>query len=276
MADWDRAAQDTLWFKKVDSVLRGNPVEETVAMMEARKFRRCIFAPAFPDMGRVTRNGRHYSLGPGGQLVPTPVHDLAAAFIRAGMSTGAPGDRHARVWIVDAQVQPDLDVVAAKYRGEGGILWAGARGLAGALAVGARPLPHPTITLVIAGTTHPMTRRQMEVLAQRECRSNDPLIIDPVLQAANAAETEAGIRQGLATLATSLEPGSTVMVIGGDTLSIVLDWAKPAKVACIGEVAPGLPLARLEGGQLDGMTLLTKSGGFGDAQLLQRLVSAAS
>lgn len=271
MGKWGTADETTLWFKKVDSVLRGNPIEESVAMMEAGGFDRCIFAPAFPEMGRVTRDGLHFTSTPSREEVPAPVHDLSAAFAAFGFATGRPGDGRARTWIVDATSQADLDQVVATYRHERGVLWGGSRGLAAALAGTPEQRAFSPVSLVVAGTTHPATRRQMQVLASRAV---EPLvIIDPVPQAVNAGETKGGLRRGLEQVASALQPGSTVIVIGGDTLSVVLDWAAPGRVACIGEAAPGLPLTQLKGGRLDGTTLLSKSGGFGDAELLTRLVS---
>lgn len=259
----------SLWFKKVDSVLRGNPVEETKAMFEAGFFARCIFAPAFPEMGRVTRGGLHFTTTPQGRETPAPLHDLVAAFAAAGVRAGDVGDMSAPVWIADAVTQEDLDRLAARHRHGGFILWAGSRGLAAALAGTPARLSHPPVGLVVAGTTHPATRRQMEELSLQA--HAQPLIVDPVPLAASAAETATGLLQGLEQAQPALKPGQTIIVIGGDTLSIVLGWAQPHRIACIGEAQPGLPLAKLEGGRLDGMMLLSKSGGFGDALLLSRL-----
>lgn len=270
MAEWGQPQPGTLWFKKVDSVLRGNPVEECVAMIEAGGFARCIFAPAFPDMGRVTRGGLHFTATPDGEEVPAPLHDLAAAFACAGLRASLPGDMAAQIWIVNATSQLQLNEVVAACPTRNGILWVGSRGLAAALAGAPQPRSYPPVSLLLAGTTHPTTRRQMEMLWAHI--SVEPQIVDPVPEADNEAETAAGIRLGLEELVSALRRNQTVIVIGGDTLSIVLDWAKPDSVACIGEALPGLPLTLLEGGRLDGMTLLSKSGGFGDDSLLLRLI----
>lgn len=48
--------QDTL-FKKVDSLMRGNPVEELEASLEAAGRRIALAAPSFPRMGRTVDGG---------------------------------------------------------------------------------------------------------------------------------------------------------------------------------------------------------------------------
>jgi uncharacterized protein YgbK (DUF1537 family) len=40
----------------------------------------------------------------------------------------------------------------------------------------------------------------------------------------------------------------------------------------IDEIAPGIPLGIVSGGQYDGLTLVTKAGGFGDAATLVAIV----
>lgn len=46
--------------KKTDSTLRGNIPMEVKALYDSLDNRTVVFAPAFPDIGRMTINGRHY------------------------------------------------------------------------------------------------------------------------------------------------------------------------------------------------------------------------
>jgi|LSQX01.2.fsa_nt_gb uncharacterized protein YgbK (DUF1537 family) len=48
------------FYKKTDSVLRGNIGSELVGLMEARGAAELMFIPAFPDAGRTTRGGCQY------------------------------------------------------------------------------------------------------------------------------------------------------------------------------------------------------------------------
>ncbi|MBN9551764.1 MAG: hypothetical protein J0H31_23605 [Alphaproteobacteria bacterium] len=57
-----------LSFKKIDSVMRGHPIAEAAAAFRAGQFRRPLFAPAFPAMGRVTVDGRQLVLSPDGKV----------------------------------------------------------------------------------------------------------------------------------------------------------------------------------------------------------------
>lgn len=55
-------------YKKTDSALRGNIGAELEAVMKETGIKQLPFLPAFPKMGRVTRNGKHYIDG-------IPVHE---------------------------------------------------------------------------------------------------------------------------------------------------------------------------------------------------------
>ena len=46
--------------KKTDSALRGNVASELGAMLEASGGKRLCFFPAYPEMGRTTRDGVHF------------------------------------------------------------------------------------------------------------------------------------------------------------------------------------------------------------------------
>ena len=45
-------------FKKLDSLMRGNTIEELAACAGSRDFASVVIAPAFPEQGRITRGGR--------------------------------------------------------------------------------------------------------------------------------------------------------------------------------------------------------------------------
>jgi uncharacterized protein YgbK (DUF1537 family) len=54
------AAEVPHFFKKTDSTLRGNIGSELRALLEATDEPSIVFVPAFPEMGRTTREGIHY------------------------------------------------------------------------------------------------------------------------------------------------------------------------------------------------------------------------
>lgn len=268
-----RTNPDTLWFKKVDSVLRGHPLTETLAMLQAGGLARCIFAPAFPDMGRITRDGRQWVRAASGDWIDTPWGDLRRAFARLSPTAG--------ITVLDATSQAELRAAIQPWRGLPGTLWAGSRGLAEALSPAFTVAEMPRIGLFILGTSHPATRAQARELASvaipaAHCGNLTPaamcpVVLDPVPDHTSGAETRAALAAAIPRLRPSTD-GSAVFVTGGDTLAELLDRAKVEALDCIGEVAPGLPLSRVIGGPLAEMQLITKSGGFGPPALLRDLV----
>jgi len=263
----------TIWFKKVDSVLRGNSITETIEMMLHGKFSACIFAPAFPEMGRRTRDGLH-EVRVGDDWEPASVHDLRAAFADQGVEAqnfSVEGPVYGVV-IGNALVQAELDVLVAECRDLPNVLWAGSRGLAQALMPEFSCQSQPRLSAIIAGTAHPVTRKQVVNAVAKGLGTFEggPVLLDPVPTAKDAAETTAALMRDVPNL--SVKPGEGLMVIGGDTLSAVLAAGHAKAMECLGEIAPGLPVSRIMGGQFDGVEVVTKSGGFGDEALLERMI----
>lgn len=262
-----------LWFKKVDSVLRGHPLAETLAIARVGGFRRCVFAPAFPEMGRITRGGRQLVRTAEGAWSQTGPDDLARAFEALGASG-------IDVTVLDAETPEDLRRGAAPLLGQPEVLWAGSGGLARALVPLAAPLATPRVGLFILGTSHPVTRAQAALLRPhcRPLRAGDailpsvplPVLIDPVPGSRNAQETALGLAAALAGI-VRLEDDRALVVTGGDCLSLVLRETAAEGLECIGEVGIGLPLSRIVGGRLAGNPIISKSGGFGTEKALRDL-----
>lgn len=261
-----------VWFKKVDSVLRGNSILETLEMMRLGDFATCLFAPAFPGMGRRTKDAMH-EVADGNGWAPAPVHDLMAAFAALGVEARPldPDRPGTGVLIADVLDQTDLDRAVAALRDGGNVLWTGSRGLAEALSGGTPALPLPRITTVVIGTTHPASRAQ--ITAAAPLFADGRTLIDPVPEAPDAAATVRAIAAAVPNIKAG--PGRALMVIGGDTLTAVLDAAKVEALDCVGEVGPGLPLSIIRGGRLDGVQMITKSGGFGAPDLLARMLDGS-
>jgi len=186
-----------LRMKKIDSTLRGNLGEETLAALEALGARLAICAPAFPAADRQTRAGKQWAAG-------RVVGDVAACFtgistahiplraVRAGASESLL-DRAAaagtRVVVVDATTQDDLNAVVEAGRHRDDVVWVGSGGLGAALAratsgqddtsdadaasVGSRPLPlialdDPVLTVV--GSATPVAAAQATRVVARGAR----------------------------------------------------------------------------------------------------------
>jgi D-threonate/D-erythronate kinase len=245
-------------FKKIDSLLRGHVALELAACM--RSFDHCVLAPAFPFQGRITRNGR--------QLVRTDDGwratgvDLAASLHARGVTAH----------LCDAATDADLDAIVAQGRALAGrVLWCGSGGLAGALA-GRRPVPCPDLPrpiLALIGSDHPVTAAQLAAVPELHGT------------AAFTAALPAGTPRDIAcriitarfvTLLNAIPRPGTLFVTGGETLRALCDALGVTHLDVDGEIEPGVPTSILRGGAWDGQRLVSKSGAFGDAGFLRRLL----
>ena len=272
------SAPGHLWFKKLDSVMRGHSLAEIAAMEPGD----LALAPAFPAQGRTTMGGRQRVHGrPVGLPLVPGLRARGIGAVRAARV--GPGAR-----VLDAATQGELDRAC---RGAGRPLWAGTGGLAEALArrVGAslRPVPAPLVGLFVIGTPHPVSAAQAEALHRAGLAEGvldgrapvDPgrpalLTADPCARGAEIARARmvASLR-GLA--AWSPRP---CLVTGGTTLLGFCEALEAEALSCEGAWAPGLAVARLVVPQgrrdrgWDGTPIVTKSGGFGGADLGMRLL----
>jgi uncharacterized protein YgbK (DUF1537 family) len=276
------APPDTLWFKKMDSVLRGHPIRETVTAFRAGNSSHLVFAPAYPGLGRITVDGQHYVIEGEGTALRAVGPPLAAAFQGSGLHTlvcrpgfEAPNTRMPTVFILDAKTQEELDQTVRQLWPllPPTTLWAGAGGLALALSGGCHRATFPPLALILAGTRHPVTQAQLAHLARHRDQRGlpSPAIFDAARSTGSPQETALN----LAARCLSLDPnelsGRSVMVVGGDTLATVLQAVEAEHLISTGEAATGVAVSQIIGGRWSGITLLSKSGGFGAPELLAAL-----
>ncbi len=228
-------------FRKVDSLLRGHVATELAASLSA--FDHCVFAPAFPFQGRITRKGRQW--------------------LRDGRMVDAPP---MPVPMLDAETDADLDrIVADGRRLSGRVLWCGTAGLAGALA-GRRPVIRPALEgpiLALIGSDHLVSRRQ--VAAAPSARTV------PVPAGASRTEAAAIIVAGFAAILRHADRPGVLFVSGGETLRAICGILGAHRLDVDGEIEPGVPTSLLRGGRWDGQRIVSKSGAFGDDGFLARL-----
>ncbi len=291
-----------LAFKKIDSLLRGQEAAEIAAILDLVKPSRCVIAPAFPAQGRVTRHGRQFVQGAGGER-PVRV-DLADELAATGhpvakARAGEPIPVGTSLW--DAVTDADLDAVVAAAADQPGVLWVGSAGLAAALARAAvhgeafsseAPLPRPVLGLI--GSEHGVTREQLARLGplhrRLDASRNDA---DADLRARLATDgavfasvdlpagtsrraAAAAIEMRFADLLAALSPPGTMIAAGGETLRGVCEALQATHLDVVGEIMPGVPRSILRGGRWDGVTVVSKSGAFGGPDLLKQLVADAS
>lgn len=269
-------------FKKIDSLLRGNTAAEIVAAHRAGGFATTLVAPAFPAQGRLVRAGRLRIVAGGGAQDGI---DLTALLAAAGGGRG--------ITVCDTADDSDLAHLVASYRHDPAVLWAGSSGLARAFTA-AEPtsaVPQATRVLMVTGSAHPVTRRQIAALAAaqparvvgddgRQTASDIAGSVAQRLAAGPSAVLDASVdscrmRALFAALAGIPRPG-LLIVAGGDTLLRLLGALGCRSIAVHGEVAAGMPLSTLTDGAWAGVPLISKSGAFADGGLIARLLAAAA
>jgi 4-hydroxythreonine-4-phosphate dehydrogenase len=294
-------------FKKIDSTLRGHIGVEIGAALETLKPLDpiAIVAPSFPETGRVLRGGRAYLNG--APLEETPLWrqekmrgdaDLVAMLVRAGLKAAlsAPDAMAAMnkkdVLVCDAQNATDLDAIVKAGRKLGRtILWVGAGGLARALAQAekkpsrARPRLAPVkgTILFLVGSQSPVSRAQATDFAADAAlvhvtadmlrgplppeRKRDVALM---LDCAPQADPHALAHAFATWAAPQVLLAEALFLTGGETAHAVL-WRLGAHgLRLLGEVAPGVTLCRAEGGAIHGRIVITKAGGFGEADIMRR------
>jgi uncharacterized protein YgbK (DUF1537 family) len=255
---------DVRVFKKVDSRLKGNIAAE----LEALSFSHALVAPAIPDFGRFVEDGAVTGFG-----VETPI-PVAPCLGRFAKRAEVPNVRSA-------------EELAASLAATSADLLIGARGLADALAAKmtgreSRPVARlPGPALFVVGSRDPITLAQVAKLDGRPgvrridapngyagtVRGSGTLTL---IQALPAAETSSGEAVS-AALAGSVHPAltqaaRTILLTGGATAEAVLSLMGVSHLRLLGECLPGLAVA-----EAAGVTFVTKSGGFGDVDALDRV-----
>ena len=228
-----------LLYRKLDSLLRGNPVADLAGVLDAIDATRCIVAPALPAESRITTHG--IQRWPGGEV------DLAELLAPLA----------GRIELRDAVTDADLDRVAREVIGRGDRTVAGTAGLAAALAraMGLEPPPP---------APSPACTR--------------PLAVVGSLAAAGQAEY-ARIRGwdvqvlGLHSL-PELDGHDGLFVTGGETAARVLGAAGARALVLLGEALPRAAMARVRGGRLDGWPVVLKAGAFGREDAIHRALEA--
>ncbi|GAA3732928.1 four-carbon acid sugar kinase family protein [Streptomyces tremellae] len=324
-------------YKTMDSSLRGNWPAELAAVLRACDRRVAVVAPAYPAYGRHTLDGRQYAdgvpvhEGPAGRDPVRPVRDpsVAALLAAAGRAAhglapgGLPGARAAalgpaaagppRALVVDAASDGDLAEVADAVREVlDRAVVCGSPGLWEALipaAPGHAAVPgEPGRALVLVGSLHPVTRRQVARLrahgvpvvetarhgtagaagegggaaraVRRLLREHDTVALvtpEPAGTGEPGGSDTGGVRhlRALADAGAACAralPDLGLVLCGGDTArAVALALGAPA-VRVAGSIAPGIPIGTLAGPCA--RRVITKAGGFGDPSSLVAAVAA--
>ena len=193
-------------YKKVDSTLRGNLGAEIDAIMDALAYPHALVAPAFPALGRTTRDGVHRVRGRPvheteiGRDPKTPVREShlvsllqtqsrrTAAVVTLDTVERGPRAireeveahlrRGAALLVCDAESDTALRTIAASFADRRDTLWVGSAGLADQLADAlASATDEPRVAdrdgaegpvLLVAGSVSQITRQQVEAVCASE------------------------------------------------------------------------------------------------------------
>ncbi len=232
-----------------------------------------------------------------------PVVALGLDDVRAGSEKVAHLlERHeGAIVAADAETDADLASLAGAALARPGTLIAGSAGLGRAVshALGcggpAVALPSGRARLVVIGSLHPASRAQLEALAGAGLavvsadgsRHTDPAPAVAALASgrtalvasATAPASREAVARHLAEAAARIleraEP-DLVAVTGGDTAYALIRALRPRRFDLLGAPAAGLALGRLTREDGRGLSLLTKAGGFGSADLFATLLGGTS
>ena len=129
---------------------------------------------------------------------------------------------------------------------------------------------------MVAGSAHPATRAQLSRLSQR---AGLDVLAPPERQGvddpARRRETAARLADAARLRIERGRPGA-ILLTGGETAIAVLRALGASGLRLAGEIEPGLALGTLAGGPFDGLVVMTKAGGFGDADALGRAWEACA
>jgi D-threonate/D-erythronate kinase len=285
-------------YKKVDSLLRGHVAAELAACFGLGAWQYCVFAPAFPAQGRITRGGRILVRQPGGDWSPVGMDNLLALLAAEGLpvqSGSLDAPLPPGITVFDTETEDDLARLAALgRRTRAPVLWCGSGGLARALA-GEATVRSSTVlkspVLGLFGSDQVVTARQLAACgpcwtqlanggsaeAARIARQMETagvalasLDLPPGLTRDEAAQR---IKAAFTDLAHRLPRPGTLLAAGGETLRALCRGLGAQSLRTTGLVTPGVPRSVLQGGAWDGIEVVSKSGAFGTDTLWRDLLA---
>jgi D-threonate/D-erythronate kinase len=284
-------------FKKVDSTFRGNTFHEIHAAFDAFYDYFVVVAPAYPALGRISVDGVLKVRDVTGETSIAVRDGLQATGLRPyWIAAGQPASQIEqrmlqslkdgnRLVFCDAVTDEDLQATVRAARAmQKPILWIGSAGLAHALAANLPAQPSRVhrhrkgFLLIFVGSNHPVTQRQITDLHEQNgvpIWSSDIVDGTPPENAAilfrieRGRTTEDEIRIAVARFTPQLV--SCLFMTGGDTAMLVCRALGIHSLRLHEEFEPGLPQATSTGGNFAGCTIILKSGGFGQTDVLSRI-----
>ncbi|MBV9168842.1 MAG: four-carbon acid sugar kinase family protein [Chloroflexi bacterium] len=237
-------------YKKIDSTLRGNLGAEIDAIMDAFDASLAVVAPAFPALGRTTRDGVQYVRGTpvaqteAAQDPRAPVHESnivrlleqqsrrgAAHIPLDAIARGPTAFRplaeaqHAPILVCDAQTDEHLANLVSSFIDREDVVWVGSAGLAEQVAVRIEPgdgvARHPLsapegVILLICASLSEVTHRQAAAYAAQP--DVVTVRVDPVALAGIRSKEAELRRCGCAVSAALREGRDCALVVGTEAV----------------------------------------------------------
>jgi uncharacterized protein YgbK (DUF1537 family) len=272
------ALRDRRLYLKIDSTLRG-PIGALVeGALEGSGRELAIVAPAFPEQGRALIGGKlridnmaGQSLAPllGRGVARVSMLDEPEPMIEIWRARGA------RKMMMDARHGARLAELATAWQRHPEWLLVGSSGLARRIAPPPRAFVPPEAVdsdepvLVIAGSPTEVTQRQVSAI---EGQLDVLLLSTGASEARDGGERAQQLADRAYAIARAQRPRAIVLV-GGQTGRAVCQRLGVTHVELTGELEPGVPIGNLNGGVWDGVTMVTKAGGFGSPNTLLDVVT---
>jgi uncharacterized protein YgbK (DUF1537 family) len=264
-----------VFYKTVDSTLRGHVAQELEACFKASGRTSLVFAPAFPEAGRTTVKGIQLADGvPVSQSVygHDPVHPA-----RHSALVELIPDCIQHATLLDAATQEELDSQIACIEDPESVLWVGSPGMAAALARRFAPAkkPPPSVdgirndVLVVVGSANVRSHIQADALQDAD---GVVLLRGPRARERDPAVVLRRIANDASRLLQDPRFGALVAT-GGDTMEAVLDLLNVREFEILQELDAGFPLGRATLGDGRSLLLAMKAGGFGSDDALVRAVA---
>ena len=329
------ASHKPLWvYQKIDSTLRGQVVASLAATLTTLQLECALVAPAFPALGRTTVNGELLVQGRPliesefkaevteghlltlfrTQLPEKQVSLIHLKLMKQGCRVIAeilkkmgPG-----IYVADATSDTDLRNLVQAAQAVGIRLLCGSAGLSHAL-IDAYPLQSsikPPASprhaagpiLIVAGTRHPVTARQITMAqkhgiqvirpgargfpcsetwlgetfktVKRQLAKHAVVILTTMgLRPIPNGENEIATRLGaLVRMLTEAVPLGALVLTGGDIALAACDALKATSLYLQIEIEPGIAEGWLVDGIDPGLPVVTKAGGFGNDQSLLTII----
>jgi uncharacterized protein YgbK (DUF1537 family) len=295
-------------FLKTDSTLRGPIGGSIQEILDQGPRRKVVYAPAYPALGRIVRNGLLFV---DGQLVAetvfaqdllSPVREssplrLISEAVATGVISATPREvEHAlaagAVIVVDGETSEDLET-AARAACKAGAVAAGtaafARAWARELDLSRSPRPPAPAArsgLIVVGSLHPRSRTQIQYAAQLGIpifkAGGDVAVIASALfrrkwviiasedqACAEPSRIAAELGRAVREIAVRAQFDALVL-FGGDTASAVLKELGWAAALPIQELLAGAPVSTPYHGRSP--VLVTKAGGFGEDDVIEQII----